>query len=217
MGSWYSHLIYPRLMDLVLKQEGPLRREALKAAQGRVLEVGFGTGLNLPYYPSTIEKLFTLDVAKMLPGRVEKRISEVNFSVEEVIIEPNRPFPFTDDQFDCVVTTWTLCSVPAAEKLLREIQRVLRPAGAYLFLEHGRAFDDRTAQRQRRLNWASRLLANGCRLDTRIPAVISESGFNIIRLNRFLDDRAIRVAGYMYQGMAKKGAVNHSIPTSSHA
>ena len=196
-------------MDLVLQREGPLRREALKAAQGRVLEVGFGTGLNLPYYPSTIDKLFTLDVAKMLGRRVEKRISDASFSVEQTIVEPNTPFPFGDDEFDCVVTTWTLCSVPAVGKLLLEIQRVLRPDGAYLFLEHGRAFDELTAARQRRLNWVSRLLANGCRLDTRIPSVINESGFNITRLNRFIDDRAFSVAAYMYQGVAKKGSVNH--------
>jgi SAM-dependent methyltransferase len=207
MGHWYSHHIYPRLMDQFLNKEGPLRREALKTAHGCVLEVGFGTGLNLRYYPATVDKLVTLDVAKMLPVRVERRISAASFRVQQVIIEPNAPFPFREDQFDCVVTTWTLCSVPATGRLLGEIQRVLRPDGAYLFLEHGRAFDERAAHRQRRLNWASRLLANGCRLNTRIPDVIKESGFNITELNEFINDHAISVAGYMYQGIAKKNVV----------
>lgn len=215
MISWYSHHIYPRLMDLVLGREGPLRKEALKTAHGSVLEVGFGTGLNLPHYPLQVTQLLTLDIEELLPGRVKKRICAVPFSVQQTIVEPDKPFPFADGYFDCVVTTWTLCSVTDVRGLLREIRRVLRPDGDYLFLEHGLAFDDVTARRQRRLNWASRLLANGCRLDTRIPAVLNESGLSVTRLNRFLNHRAIRLAGYMYQGVAKKGSA-HNIPHAAH-
>ena len=199
-------------MNLVLERGGPLRREALKEARGSVLEVGFGTGLNLPYYPPNIDELFTIDVAKMLPNRVERRINAVSFRVQQTISEPDQPFPFADEQFDCVVTTWTLCSVTDVGRLLQEIRRVLRAGGSYLFLEHGRAFDESTARRQQRLSWISSRLANGCRLDTRVPSVIKDSGFNIIRLNRFVDDRAIRLAGYMYQGVAKK----HALMTSSY-
>ena len=204
-------------MDFALSGGERLRRQALKSVHGSVLEVGFGTGLNLPCYPPAIEKLVALDVARMLPARVERRIAKTGFSVQQEIITPHEPFPFKDEEFDCVVTTWTLCSVRAAENLLREIQRVMRADGVYLFLEHGRAFDDQMAARQRRLNWLSSLLANGCCLDVPIPAVIREAGFNIVRLERFIDDRTVRVAGYMYQGMAKKGSIQQNTSMSPPA
>jgi SAM-dependent methyltransferase len=204
-------------MDFALSRGDGLRRQALKSVHGSVLEVGFGTGLNLPCYPPAIEKLVALDVARMLPARVETRIAKTAFSVQQEIIALHEPFPFRDEEFDCVVTTFTLCSVRAAENLLREIQRVMRAGGVYLFLEHGRAFDDHTAARQRRLNWLSSLLANGCRLDVPIPAVIREAGFNIVRLERFIDDRTVRVAGYMYQGMARKGSIHQNTSMSPPA
>lgn len=217
MGSWYSQHIYPRLMDFALSHGERLRRQALKSAHGSVLEVGFGTGLNLPCYPPGIEKLVALDIARMLPLRVERRVGAAGFSVQQEIVAPNEPFPFKDEEFDCVVTTWTLCSVRASGNLLREIQRVMRSGGVYLFLEHGRAFDDQSAAQQRRLNWLSSLLANGCHLDVPIPAVIREAGFNIVRLDRFIDDGTVRVAGYMYQGMARKGNIQQNTSMSPPA
>jgi ubiquinone/menaquinone biosynthesis C-methylase UbiE len=191
-------------MDAILGREGALRREALKSARGRVLEVGFGTGLNLPYYPPTIDRLSTLDVAKMLPNLVEKRISEVPFGVRQTITpEENADFPFADNQFDCVVTTWTLCSIRDARKFLEEIRRVLRPDGDYIFLEHGRSVNNQTATWQRRLNWASRRLAKGCHLDRPITGMIEQAGFKIVELKRFVNGRGVGLASHMYQGIAK--------------
>lgn len=205
MPSLYSHHVYPYLMDLILRSQGILRRDALKSAHGCVLEVGFGTGLNLPYYPSKIDSLTTLDVAKMIPFRVEKRLDEVSFEVKQIITQEGEAFPFEDDQFDCVVTTWTLCSVGEPGNFLSEIKRVLRPDGDYLFLEHGIAANDDTAVWQRRLSWASKLLAKGCRMDGQIAEMIEESGFRIIALNRFVGDSPISLASHMYQGTAKIG------------
>ena len=181
------------------------RREALKTALGCVLEVGFGTGLNLPYYPSTIDSLTTLDVAKMIPFRVEKRLDEVSFAVKQIIAQEGKAFPFEDDQFDCVVTTWTLCSVNEPGYFLSEINRVLRPDGDYIFLEHGRASNNNTAAWQRRLSWASQLLAKGCRMDCQIAKMVEQSGFRIMALNRFVGDSPIGLASHMYQGTARIG------------
>lgn len=192
-------------MDLILRSQGTLRRDALKTAQGCVLEVGFGTGLNLPYYPSNINGLTTLDVAKMIPNRVEKRLEEVPFEVKQIITHEGEAFPFENDQFDCVVTTWTLCSVSEPGNFLSEIHRVLRPDGDYIFLEHGKAANSNTADWQRRLSWASQLLAKGCRMDCQIAEMIEQSGFKIIALNRFTGDSAIGLASHMYQGTARIG------------
>lgn len=204
MGSWYTHHVYPRLMDTFLGKEEAMRRDALRTARGCVLEVGFGTGLNLTCYPPTIARLVTLDVAKMLPNLVEKRIGEVSFDVEQTITPENTRFPFDDNQFDCVVTTWTLCSVGPVADLLRELHRVLCADGEYLFLEHGRAINGDIANRQRQLNGVSQRLANGCLLDRPIPKLIEQSGFEIQEIKQFTNNRTLAVAGQMYQGIARR-------------
>jgi ubiquinone/menaquinone biosynthesis C-methylase UbiE len=206
MTSWYARRIYPHLMDAVLRNEGLHRIEALRSAYGSVLEVGFGTGLNLPYYPPSIARLTTLDVARMLPERVERRIMEVAFEVHQAITKTGALFPFADGQFDCVVTTWTLCSVEEAGTFLGEIQRVLKIDGDYLFLEHGEAIDPHTALWQHRFNWASRHFANGCRLDRPIRELIEQSGFGMTHFRQFAGSSTIGLASHLYLGIAKKQA-----------
>lgn len=205
MSSWYSRLFYPRLMDFILRRHASLRAAALSQAYGDVLEVGFGTGLNLPHYPAAVSKLWALDVADSLPRLVEGRIRRSRFPVERVMVAPGSGFPLADSQFDCVVTTWTLCSVSDASQLLSEIRRVLRPGGAYLFLEHGRAQNPQVARRQTRWSKASQVLANGCRLDVPIDRVVERAGYTIVKLKRFEDGETLPLASHMYQGVATPG------------
>ncbi len=202
LRSLYSNSIYPRLMDLVLKRHGNLRGAALGRVYGDVLEVGFGTGLNLPHYPAAVRKLHALDVADPLPDRVEGRIRRVSFPVERITVVPDEPFPLNDRLFNCVVTTWTLCSIVDASRFLSEIRRVLRPDGIYVFLEHGRAQNPRTARVQSRLSKISEVLANGCRMDVPIGAVIERAGYKIIEMERFTSDGAFSLAAHMYRGVA---------------
>ena len=136
MGLYARHL-FPRLMDWALRRMGDVRRETLATAHGDVLEVGFGTGLNLRHYPSAVRSLTALDPLDALRDRVEARIAAAAFPVERAHLDASGTLPFPSDHFDCVVTTWTLCSIPDAVAALEEMRRVVRPGGRYLFVEHG--------------------------------------------------------------------------------
>ncbi|MGH9825302.1 MAG: class I SAM-dependent methyltransferase, partial [Blastocatellia bacterium] len=154
----YSNHIFPRLLDWTLGTEdaGRLRKRALSEARGAVLEVGFGTGLNLPFYPhtipSTVSKLTAVDSASFLKKRVDKRINESGLLVERVTLDASGALPFLDGAFDTIVTTFTLCSIAEVDKALSEMRRVLSTSGKYLFLEHGRSDEPAVARRQDRFN-----------------------------------------------------------------
>src|SRR5574341_746603 len=148
MGFYADH-VFPYLMDWTL---GPRRfreqRElALAPAHGHVLEIGFGTGLNLPHYPRAVTSLTAIEPAPLLPKTVARRISGRALPVELVRLSAET-LPFEDGRFDCAVSTWTLCTIPDSVAALREVRRVLKPGGRYLFLEHGRSDDARVAKWQ---------------------------------------------------------------------
>ena len=137
-----------------------LRDDLLKDAHGDVLEIGFGTGLNLPHYPATVSQLWMVDPAGFLPSRVRARVAQAAFPVHmEQLTAESLPFP--ERRFDSIVSTWTLCSIPDPLKALREIRRVLKPQGVFLFLEHGRSREARIAAWQDRLNPIQNLIACG--------------------------------------------------------
>ena len=199
----YSRVIFPRLMDWIMS--GPefrrLRSALLSEAAGEVLEIGFGTGLNLPHYPGHLSRLTALDPVTALPGRVSRRIAAAPFPVERCEA-PAEMLPFSRDRFDMVVSTWTLCSVGDPLQVLNEVRRVLRPEGRFLFLEHGRSDEPRTAAWQDRLNPVQNVIGCGCHLNRRIDEFISRAGFTIERLDRFRMERVPRIAGEMYRGAA---------------
>ena len=203
----YSEHVFPRVMDWVMSGEvfQQLRAEVLKDAHGEVLEIGFGTGLNLPHYPQSISGLSIVDPASMIPDKVRKRVAQLTFPIhtEHVTAET---LPFPDRQFDSVVSTWTLCTIPDAPKALQEVRRVLKPTGIFLFLEHGRSDSARIAAWQDRLNPIQNIFACGCNLNRRIDQLIMESGLRILHLDRFKMPHVPRIVGEMYQGQAVRSA-----------
>jgi ubiquinone/menaquinone biosynthesis C-methylase UbiE len=201
MGLYADH-IFPRVLDRALGALGAFRKVALMRASGDVLEVGFGTGLNLSHYPKTVRSLVALDPMTALRERVEARIAAVGFPVRRVSLPADGRLPFDDACFDCIVSTWTLCSIDDAAAALGEMRRVLKPAGQYLFLEHGRSDDPGVARWQRRLTPLQRWVA-GCRLDLPVADVIRRSGFDVPELNRFVLPKHSRLGAEMYQGVAR--------------
>ncbi|HYM00252.1 MAG TPA: class I SAM-dependent methyltransferase [Blastocatellia bacterium] len=203
MGLYTNH-IFPRLLDWTLGTDEVrrLRARALSEARGAVLEIGFGTGLNLAFYPKSVNRIVALDSEEFLKNRVAKRINESGLLVERVKLDASGTLPFADQSFDTIVTTFTLCSIPDELSALREMRRVLRPSGKYLFLEHGRSDDAKLARRQDRWNPVQKLIGLGCNLNRRIDAVVESSGFRIARLDRLQMAGAPAVAAPLYLGAA---------------
>ena len=201
----YSKYIFPRILDWSLGNATlhDQRREALSSLTGEVLEIGFGTGLNLGFYPSGVTKLTAIDSEVMLSERVKQRVARARMPVEQLKLDAGRTLPFENDSFDGVVTTFTLCSIGDVAPALAEIRRVIKPAGRYVFLEHGRSDDPRIAKRQDFFNPVQRLIACGCNMNRPIDKLVSET-LDIESLERYVLADAPRILGEMYRGVARK-------------
>jgi ubiquinone/menaquinone biosynthesis C-methylase UbiE len=201
--GFYADQIFPRVMDWIMRaprfQE--LRRQILAPARGHVLEIGFGTGLNLPHYPKGVTWLTAVDPANFPNRLVEKQTTAGSIPVKLVRLGAET-LPFDPGLFDTVVSTWTLCTIPDPVAALREVRRVLKPGGQFIFLEHGRSDDPKVATWQKRLNPVQRLIACGCNLDRPIDALIRQAGMTITQFERFQMEGVPRVAGAMYRGIA---------------
>lgn len=201
----YSRIIFPRLCDWVMSDPkmGKLRGEVLADVGGEVLEIGFGTGLNLAHYPSGVRRITTADPNPGMSKLARKRIADSGIAVDQRA-SGGEELPFEAGTFDCVVSTWTMCSIPEAGRAIGEVYRVLRPGGRFIFLEHGLGLDPKTQRWQRRLNPMQRLLGDGCRLDLDVPAVVGGQPFADIKFHRFEMERVPRTHGTMYRGVAVK-------------
>lgn len=201
--KFYAEYLFPRLMDWTMSRETiqGLRADVLKDVAGDVLEIGYGTALNLPHYPMSVSHLTMVDPVRLLRSRVERRVATVGFPVT-IEQAPAESLPFTNERFDCVVSTWTLCTITEPEQALREVRRVLKPGGVFVFLEHGRSDDARVAAWQDRLNPIQRVMACGCNLNRPIHQLIERSGLRLVHRGRFRMPHVPRVFGEMYQGHA---------------
>ncbi len=209
----YSAYIFPRLMDWIMGGTGfqRLRNEALQSARGEVLEIGLGTGLNLPHYPVGVSRLRAVDPATLLPDRVAKRSAAAHFPIEITHLSAER-LPYDNHSFDCAVSTWTLCTIPDPIRALQEVRRVLKPTGRFLYLEHGRSDDARTAAWQDRLNPIQNVIGCGCHLNRQIDQLISKAGLHIVQLDRFVMEGVPRIGGELYRGFATPNRIGVNAP-----
>lgn len=203
--GFYSRAVFPWLCELSLS--GPFvaeqRQKLLAGAQGNVLEIGFGTGLNLPYYPDRVREISAVDPNPGMRRLAHKRIERTSISVHYHLSSGER-LPFGDRTFDCVVSTFTLCSIDAVEQSVSEIFRVLKPGGQFLFLEHGLSREPAVQKWQRRLNWLQMRLANGCRLDRDVRQLVAAQPFSSISIDEFYLERSPKTHGYLYRGVARR-------------
>jgi ubiquinone/menaquinone biosynthesis C-methylase UbiE len=203
----YRRVIFPQLLDLALSGERieRYRRQLLAHVQGSVLEIGFGTGLNLSCYPEHIRKITGVDPNPGMGSLARRRIASSPIAVDWQVADAQK-LPFPSQSFDSVVSTWTLCSIPNVAKALREIRRVLRAGGKLFFLEHGLSEDPQVQRWQNRLNPLQKVIADGCNLNRDMARLIREAGFRFEQLERFYMPDQPRFIGYTYQGIALPAA-----------
>ena len=201
--GFYSDIILPRLCDLAMrnKQLVPFRERVIGAAEGRVLEVGVGSGMNLPFYRPPVREVLALEPAPRLVtmARNASRATSMPVSFLEASAEA---IPLDEQSVDTVVTTWTLCSIPQAAIALADMRRVLRPGGKLLFVEHGLAPDEAVRRWQDRLTPAWRYISGGCHLNRPIRSLIEGAGFRIDRIETGYMPGP-KLMTFMYEGSAR--------------
>lgn len=196
--------LFPWMMDHALGRQkvSRLRRLALRDAAGDVLEIGFGTGLNLAHYPEGVTRLTAVDVNPGMNRRALRRIAAGGIAVDHRIADATR-LPLADGSFDTLVSTWTLCSVANLDAVLEEMRRVLRPGGRLLFVEHGLSRDPAVQRWQQRLNGLQRWIGAGCNLNRDFRERIPAGGFRLQHLREFYMEGDPRTHGYTYHGIAR--------------
>jgi ubiquinone/menaquinone biosynthesis C-methylase UbiE len=183
-SNWYERHILPKALDYAcgMPMIGRMRQLVVPQAQGRVLEVGIGTGLNMRYYDKTrVTHITGLDPALQLHPLAQERIAQAGLPVDLVGLSAEK-IPLPDASFDTVLITYTLCTIPDAPAALLEMRRVLAPTGKLLFCEHGRAPDASVQRWQERLQPVWGPLAGGCHLGRDIPALLVAAGFTLPEL-----------------------------------
>ena len=203
--GFYENRILPHLINVAmntkaLKEE---RTKCLENLAGVVLEIGFGTGLNLPHYPRTVKKVVGVDPSQMSARLARKRTAASPFPVEVIGLSAEK-LPVPDASFETIVSTFSLCTIPDVRSALLEVRRALAPSGRFHFVEHGLAEDPKVRRWQGRLDPLEQVVFGGCHLTREITALIEQAGFEIERLEKGYMKGSPKFAGFLYRGVAHR-------------
>ncbi len=205
MGVWTDHVV-PRIVEMTMRSApvAQLRARALSGVEGEVLEIGFGSGLNLAHYPPGVSAVHAVEPSEVARRIAEPRVAASRFPVDFTGLD-GQSLQFADASVDSAVSTFTLCTIPDADAALSEIRRVLRPGGRFHFLEHGQSDDPKIRRWQDRLNGLQNHIAGGCNLNRPIDTLIERAGFEIEHLeHRYMPGPApSKPYGYLYLGTAR--------------
>jgi ubiquinone/menaquinone biosynthesis C-methylase UbiE len=201
--GFYERRILPKFLDMAMRtqENEKLRQEALAPARGRLLDIGFGSGLNVAYYPKEVTSVVGIDPNPGMEMLARQRMSAATMPIE-FHIGSGESLPFKDGSFDTVVTTLTLCTIDDVETALREVRRVLAPDGRYVLFEHGLSADANVQKWQRRLNGINMKLLGHCRLNRPISKLVTNAGFTFQTSKEFWSSGAPKFAGWMTIGVA---------------
>ncbi len=204
--GFYDKYILPSVLNMACGTK-PIRKQREKVVphcQGRVLEIGMGTGLNLAYYdPKKVDMVFGLEPAPQMVARAKPLAENAPFPVEFIDL-PGEEIPLDDNSVDTVLLTYTLCTIPDTLKAMQGMRRVLKPGGKLLFSEHGRAPDAAVQNWQNRLNGVWGHIAGGCNINRKVPELIEAGGFKITDLDSMYVPSTPRILGFTYWGAAEQ-------------
>jgi ubiquinone/menaquinone biosynthesis C-methylase UbiE len=190
MGLYGEHVL-PRLIDVAcgMKSSNELRKRVCDGLHGQVVEIGFGSGLNVPFYPNAVDGVAAVEPADLGWKLAGKRLADSPVSVERSGLD-GQSLPLADDSYDTALSTWTLCTIPDPIAALTEVRRVLKPGGTLHFVEHGLAPDEKVQHWQHRLEPLQKRLFGGCHLTRQVVDLLTTAGFSVTELDIFYEKGA---------------------------
>ena len=199
----YGDQILPRVINAAcgLKAVEPLRRRVCEGLEGEVVEIGFGSGLNVPFYPPEVRRVAAVEPSGVGWKLAGKRVASSRVPVERTGLD-GQSLRFADGSCDSVLSTWTLCTIPDVASALREVRRVLKPGGTFHFLEHGLAPDESVRRWQHRLEPVQKRVFGGCHLTRRPVDLLTDAGFTIREVDVFYEDGTPKFLGADSLGLA---------------
>jgi SAM-dependent methyltransferase len=192
----YGEQVLPRIINVAcgLKGAQPLRRRVCEGLEGDVVELGFGSGLNVPFYPAAVKRVAAVEPADVGWKLAEKRLRATSVPVERSGLD-GQSLPFADNSYDAALSTWTLCTIPDVAAALCEVRRVLKPGGTLHFVEHGLAPDERVRRWQHRFEPVQKKVFGGCHLTRPVVDLLTAAGFTITELDVFYEERTPKFVG----------------------
>jgi ubiquinone/menaquinone biosynthesis C-methylase UbiE len=190
VGIYGDHVL-PRMINCLcgLKMNDPLRERTCQGLEGDVVEIGFGSGLNIPFYPDSVSKVSAVEPADIGWKLAHKRLEATQVPIERSGLD-GQSLPFPDNSFDSALSTWTMCTIPDLDAALSEVRRVLKPGGKLHFIEHGLAPDEPVQRWQHRLEPVQKRVFGGCHLTRPIVPLLTNAGFTISDVDQFYEDGA---------------------------
>jgi len=202
-GAMYGEQVLPRIINVAcgMKTAHPLRERVCAGLHGKVVEIGFGSGLNIPFYPAAVTEVAAIEPADLGWKLGSKRLAATSVPIERSGLD-GQSLPLPDDSLDCALSTWTLCTIPDVAAALLEVRRVLKPGGTLHFVEHGLAPDEKVQRWQHRLEPMQKRVVGGCHLTRAIVPMLTDAGFTIAELDVFYEKGAPKSLGADSLGIA---------------
>jgi SAM-dependent methyltransferase len=200
----YTEQVLPRIIDVAcnMKASVPQRRRVCEGLAGDVVEIGFGSGLNVPFYPPAVTQVAAVEPADVGWRLARKRLGATTIPVQRSGLD-GQSLPFPDDHFDAALSTWTMCTIPDVTAALLELRRVIKPGGTLHFVEHGLAPDEHVRHWQHRLEPINKRLLGGCHLTRPVVDLLTGAGFTITQLDVYYEQGAPKFVGANSLGVAQ--------------